>query len=67
MVTNDGQVLTSHDDKAAAFDEFYNSLLGFQEERDTTIDLDALGFPTYNLAALDVPFSEEEARGVGNN
>jgi hypothetical protein len=60
VVTNDGRVLTSHDDKAVAFDEFYNSLLGFQEERDTTIDLDALGFPSYDLAALDVPFSEEE-------
>jgi hypothetical protein len=49
-----------HDDKAAAFDDFYISLLGFQEDRDTTIDLDALGVPSYDLAALDVPFSEEE-------
>jgi hypothetical protein len=60
VVTNDGLVLTSHDDKAGAFDEFYNSLLGFQEDRDTTIDLDALGVPSYDLAALDVPFSKEE-------
>jgi hypothetical protein len=60
VVTTDGRVLTSHDDKAAAFDEFYNFLLGFQEDMDTTIDLDALRVPSYDLAALDVPFSEEE-------
>jgi hypothetical protein len=26
VVTNDGWVLASHDDKAVAFDDFYNSL-----------------------------------------
>jgi hypothetical protein len=57
---NDGRVLTTHDDKAVEFDEFYKSLLGSHMESDTTIDLDALGVPSYDLAALDAPFSEEE-------
>jgi hypothetical protein len=59
-MTSDGRVLTAHDDKATEFDNFYRSLLGSQVDRDTTIDLDALGVRSFNLAALDSPFSEEE-------
>jgi hypothetical protein len=55
-----GWVLTAHDDKASEFDGFYKSLLGSHMDRDTTIDLDALGVPSYDLAALETPFSEEE-------
>jgi hypothetical protein len=39
--------------------------LRFQEVRDTTIDLDALGVPSYDLVALDVPFLGRG--GVRNN
>jgi hypothetical protein len=60
LVSRDGQVLTAHEEKAAEFDDFYTSLLGSCEERDTTIDLEALGVQSHDLAALDAPFSEEE-------
>jgi hypothetical protein len=52
-------VLTTHKAKAAKFADFYNALLGSREDRDTTIDLDALGVPSHDLPALDTPFSEE--------
>jgi hypothetical protein len=60
VVMADGQVLTAHEKKAVEFDNFYCNLLGSHVERDTTIDLDALGMPSHDLAALDAPFSEEE-------
>jgi hypothetical protein len=60
IIDDDGRTLTSHDDKAAQFFSFYSGLLESCEVRDTTIDLDALGMPSFDLAALDAPFSEEE-------
>jgi hypothetical protein len=35
-------------------------LLGTYENREVTIDLEALGVPSHELANLDAPFSEEE-------
>jgi hypothetical protein len=60
VTSRDGQILTSHEDKAAEFSDFYEGLLGTHENRDVTIDLHALTVPSYELAQLDVPFSEEE-------
>jgi hypothetical protein len=56
----ENQICTSHDDKAKLVHEFYEGLLGNSLHRDNTIDLQALGIPTHNLANLDLPFSEEE-------
>jgi hypothetical protein len=56
----DGRVLTVHKDKAEEFFNFYDGLLGSCEDRDSTIDLEALGVPSHDLASLDGPFSEEE-------
>jgi hypothetical protein len=60
VISREGQTLTSHEDKAAEFAEFYEGLLGTQENRDVTINLDALGVPSFELAQLDAPFSEDE-------
>jgi hypothetical protein len=60
IVSPDGQIFTNHGDKAAAFSDFYAALLGSVEDRDTTIDLEALGVPSHDLAALEAPFTEEE-------
>jgi hypothetical protein len=38
----------------------YSNLIGTREERQNTIDLDALGLQHYDLHALDAPISEEE-------
>jgi hypothetical protein len=56
----EGQILTSHEDRAAAFFDFYSGLLGSAQIRDTTVDLDALGVASHDLVALDAPFSEDE-------
>jgi hypothetical protein len=60
VISREGQTLTSHDDKAAEFANFYNGLLGTHENREVTIDLEALGVPSPEIANLDAPFSEEE-------
>jgi hypothetical protein len=60
VVSPDGQILTNHEGKATAFSDFYTALLGSVEDRDTTVDLDALGVPFHDLIALDAPFTEEE-------
>jgi hypothetical protein len=58
--SEDGQIWTAHEGKAAAFFNFYQGLLGTAEVRDVTVDLDALGMPSFDLVALDAPVSEEE-------
>jgi exonuclease III len=58
--SEDGQIWTAQEGKAAALFKFYQGLLGTAEIRNVTVDLDALGMPSYDLAALEVPVSEEE-------
>jgi hypothetical protein len=60
VVSREGQTLSSHEDKEAEFADFYNGLLGTFENREVTIDLDALGLPSHELVQLDAPFSMEE-------
>ena len=57
------QVLTAHNDKAAAVDQFYLDLLGASKDRNITINLEALetvGTPFSNLLELDSPIIEQE-------
>jgi len=54
------QICTSHDDKAAAIDEFYENLLGKCDDRESTINLSELDINSHDLADLEFPFSEEE-------
>jgi hypothetical protein len=63
VISREGQTLSSHEDKEAKFADFYNGLLGTFEDREVTIDLNALGIPSHELAQLDTPFSEEEIFG----
>jgi hypothetical protein len=53
-------ILTNHDEKAAAISDFYSNLIGEDSDRSRTINLDNLDIPRYDLEALDIPFSEEE-------
>ena len=59
-MVSDDQVLTSHNDKAAAVFEFYNNLLGISEQRDISINLDNLELDQHDLEELELPFGEEE-------
>jgi exonuclease III len=54
------QLLTSHEEKAAAIYDFYSNLIGADSDRDRTINLECLDIPNHNLEALESPFSEEE-------
>jgi hypothetical protein len=60
VTVREGQILTAHEDKTTEFEDFYNGLLGSHESREVTIDLDALGVPSYELVQLEALFSEEE-------
>ena len=53
-------ILTNHEEKAAAIFDFYSNLIGEDSDRSRTINLDSLDIPRYDLEALDTPFSEEE-------
>jgi hypothetical protein len=53
-------ICTSHEEKANLVDEFYANLLGTNVDRENSIDLQALGLPSHDLAALEAPFSEKE-------
>ena len=54
------QLITRHEEKAAAVLEFYDNLIGTDYGRERTINLDSLGCPSFELFNLDLPFSEEE-------
>jgi hypothetical protein len=56
----DRGICTSHEDKAKVIDDFYGSLIGTAWNREYTIDLQALGIPSHDLADLEIPFSEKE-------
>jgi hypothetical protein len=60
VVSSDGHTLTAREDKATEFAAYYKALLGSHEDREVTIDPDALGVPTHDLALLDAPFSKGE-------
>ena len=53
-------ICTSHEDKAAVIDEFYENLLGKCDDREYTINLSELEIISHDLADLELPFSEEE-------
>lgn len=54
--------MMSHEAKADLVDEFYDTLLGHSSDRNLTINLEQLGIPNHDLAALDEPFSQKEVR-----
>jgi exonuclease III len=60
-VLKDGDnILTDHDEKAAAIFDFYSNLIGNDSDRSRTINLDNLDLPRFDLEDLDIPFSVEE-------
>ena len=60
LTTEEGVVITDHEQKEKNIFEFYDRLLGVSLDRDVTINLEELGTPSLNLEELDAPFSEEE-------
>ena len=60
-------ILTTHEEKAAAIFDFYSNLIGKESDRNRTINLDTLDVPSYDLEALDVPFFEEEVWNTVKN
>jgi hypothetical protein len=59
-IVADGQILTNHEDKARAVNDFYENLLGTNLNKDHSINLEELGTAVHNLAYLEIPFTEDE-------
>jgi hypothetical protein len=57
---NGDEVVTCHEDKAELLLNFYEGLIGTREQREQTIDLEAVGIRQHDLHMLDSPISEEE-------
>jgi len=60
LVTDEGEVLTKHEDKEQNIFNFYNTLLGKCADREVIVNLEELHLPRFDLVDLDNPFSEEE-------
>jgi hypothetical protein len=60
IVSEDGTVCTAQEEKADLFTDFYMNLLGSAINRGAAVDLEQLGVPTFDLEALDSPFSADE-------
>jgi hypothetical protein len=54
------RVCTSHEDKAAVIDDFYDNLLGTCTVREHTINLADLGINAQDMSELELPFTEDE-------
>lgn len=54
------RVVTTHEDKAEVLLNFFSNLIGTREERQHTLDLEALSIQRHELEALDAPISEDE-------
>jgi hypothetical protein len=60
LTSDDGQLLSSHEDKEKNIFNFYNSLLGDAPERDVIVNLEALGILQHDLSEMETPISKEE-------
>jgi len=59
-LTAGDRICTSHEDKAAIIDDFYENLLGTCSVREHTINLADLGINTHDMSDLELPFTEDE-------
>jgi hypothetical protein len=57
---DEGQTVISHEDKAQVLLNFYSDLICTREQRQSSINLEALGIQQHDLHMLEAPISEEE-------
>jgi hypothetical protein len=60
MISVDGSVKSSHEEKLEVISEFFHNLLGCSPDQAHTIDLDQLDIPTHDLSSPDNPFTQDE-------
>jgi len=60
LISDDGVVLTKHEDKEHNIFAFYNNLLGRSIDREVTVNLTELDMPNLDRSELEAPFSVEE-------
>jgi len=54
------RICTTHEEKAAVIDDYFEEVLGNCTIRENTINLAELGINTHDLSALELPFTIEE-------
>jgi len=60
LTTDEGVILTKHEEKEQVIFDFYSNLLGRSIDREVTVNLSELDMPNIALNELEAPFSEEE-------
>src|SRR6185312_13027939 len=60
LTTDEGLILTKHEEKEQEIFCFYSNLIGSSMDREATINLEELNMPSFDLTDLEAPFTEEE-------
>lgn len=60
LVSDDGHLLTSHEEKENNIHHFYSHLLGESLDWEVTVNLEELNIPRFDMSDLETPFTEEE-------
>ena len=60
LTSDEGSILTKHEEKEKNIFDFYSSLIGSSTDREVTINLEELNMLSFDLADLEAPFTEEE-------
>lgn len=60
LSSDEGLMLTSHEDKENNIHLFCSQLLGVSLDREVTVNLEELNIPQFDLADLEASFTEEE-------
>ena len=64
LTTDEGLVLTKHEEKEHNIFSFYSNLVGESLDREATVNLEALNIPSFDLTYLEAPY---RGRGMENN
>ena len=59
-MTDDGLIVTKHEEKEENIFNFLISLHGESPDREVTVNLEELNVPGFDLSELDIPFCEDE-------
>jgi len=60
LVSDEGHLLTSHEEKENNIHHLYSHLLGESLDLEVTVNLEELNIPRFDMSDLETPFTEEE-------
>jgi len=60
LVSDEGHLLTSHEEKENNIHHLYSHLLGESLDLEVTVNLEELNIPRFDMSDMETPFTEEE-------